>query len=155
MQSSFWPLRLASEQGPVFCQGEKNCLSGSAMNTPLSRRNLFGLLFMALAVLSISRCGRTGTSNPPPQAPGAAPTAHSLTLNWTASTSAVVGYNVYRAAQPGGPYTKLNSSPIRPTSYADSAVQAGQTYFYVVTAVDRNGAESRFSNKIQVSVPSP
>jgi len=125
------------------------------MNTPLSRRNLFGLIFVALAVLWISRCGRTGTSNAPPLAPGAAPTAHSVTLNWNASTSAVVGYNVYRAAQPGGPYTKLNSSPIRPTSYADSAAQAGQTYFYVVTAVDGSGVESRFSNKVQVSVPFP
>ena len=125
------------------------------MNTSLSRRNLFGLLFVVLAVLWISRCGRTGTSNAPPQNPGGAPTAHSATLNWDASTSAVVGYNVYRATQAGGPYTKLNSSPIEPTSYTDSTVQADQTYFYVVTAVDANGVESVPSNEIQFAVRSP
>jgi fibronectin type 3 domain-containing protein len=125
------------------------------MNTPLYQRNLFGLLCVAFAILCISRCSRTGTSNAPPQNPSSALTAHSVTLNWNVSTSPVVGYNVYRATQPGGPYTKLNSSPIRETNYADSAVQSGQTYFYVVTAVNGNGVESRFSNKVQASVPSP
>src|SRR5205807_9316734 len=125
------------------------------MNTSLSRRSVLGLLFVAFAVLWISRCGRTGTSNAPPQNPRAGPTAHSATLNWDASTSALVGYNVYRATQAGGPYTKLNSSPIEPTSYTDSTVQADQTYFYVVTAVDANGVESVFYNEVQAAVPSP
>ena len=120
------------------------------MNTYFSRRNLLGLLFVLLAVLWISRCGRTGTSTAP-----SALTAHSATLNWDASPSAVVGYNVYRATQAGGPYTKLSSSPVGPTSYTDSTVQAGQTYFYVVTAVDGNGVESVASNEAQTAVPSP
>src|SRR5437879_1705254 len=98
------------------------------MNTSPSQRYLFGLLFVALAVLWISRCGRIGTSNALPPNPAAAPTAHSAILNWDASTSEVVGYNVYRAIQAGGPYTKLSSSPIEPTSYIDSTVQADLTY---------------------------
>lgn len=125
------------------------------MNTSFSRRNLFGLLFVAFAILWISRCGQSGASKAPPQNPSTAPTAHSATLNWDASTSAVVGYNVYRATQAGGPYTKLNSSPIGPTSYRDSAVQAGHTYFYAVTAVGGNGVESAVSNEVQAVVPSP
>src|SRR2546426_6453439 len=125
------------------------------MNTSLSRRNLLSLLFMGLAVLWISHCGRTGTSNAPPQNPAAVSTTRSANLNWDASPSAVVGYNVYRATQAGGPYTKLNSSPVGPTSYTDSTVQAGQTYFYVVTAVDGNGVESVASNEAQTTVPSP
>jgi len=85
------------------------------------------------------------------------PSAHAVTLNWVASASVVVGYNVYRAAQAGGPYTKLNSSPIVPASYGytDSKVQAGQTYFYVVTAVDGNAVESVFSIEVLAAVPSP
>ena len=125
------------------------------MNTSLSRRNLLGLLFVALGVLWISRCGRTGTSNTPPQNPAAVSTTRSATLNWDAITSALVGYNVYRATHAGGPYTKLNSSAIEPTSYTDSTVQADQTYFYVVTAVDANGVESVASNEIQVAGRSP
>ena len=84
-----------------------------------------------------------------------APSAHSVTVNWVASTSVVVGYNVYRTTQAGGPYTKLNSSPIGPTSYTDTTAQAGQTYFYVVTGVDANGVESGVSNQAQAVVPYP
>ena len=57
--------------------------------------------------------------------------AHSATLNWTASTSIVVGYNVYRGTTSGGPYTRLNSSVNVPTTYIDSSVVSGQTYYYV------------------------
>ena len=32
--------------------------------------------------------------------------AHYISVGWTASTSVVVGYNVYRSSTSGGPYTK-------------------------------------------------
>jgi fibronectin type 3 domain-containing protein len=67
----------------------------------------------------------------------------------------VVGYNVYRSTVSGGPYTLLTSTPVPGTTYTDNAVQAGVTYFYVVTAVDANGNESAFSNEAPVTVPTP
>ncbi len=85
---------------------------------------------------------------------GAAPPQHSVDLSWT-GTSTVVGYNVYRGGQSGGPYTKINSALDASTTYTDSSVQAGQTYYYVTTAVDSSGAESSYSNQIQAPVPSP
>jgi fibronectin type 3 domain-containing protein len=66
-----------------------------------------------------------------------------------------VGYNVYRGAAPGGPYTKLNASTDGGTSYADTSVQAGQIYYYVTTAVDQAGLESDFSNEVQAMIPTP
>jgi hypothetical protein len=81
--------------------------------------------------------------------------AHSVSLSWTASTSTVVGYNVYRSTTSGGPYTLITSSTVAGTTYTDNGVQAGVTYFYVVTAVDSNGNESAFSNEASVSVPTP
>jgi hypothetical protein len=84
----------------------------------------------------------------------ASTTTHSVTLTWTASTSSVSGYYAYRGAQSGGPYTKLNSSLVAGTSYTDGSVQAGQTYYYVVTAV-ANGIESAYSNEAKAVVPSP
>jgi fibronectin type 3 domain-containing protein len=73
-----------------------------------------------------------------------------------ASTSPnVSGYNIYRATTSGGPYAKLNSSSVAATSYVDSAVQSGQTYYYVVTAVDSSSNESAFSNQAQGVIPSP
>src|SRR6266481_3274494 len=78
---------------------------------------------------------------------------HSADLSWTASTSIVAGYNVYRGVQSGGPYTKLNSTPVVLTIYTDSTVQSGQTYFYVVTAVDLNNLETVHSNEVSAVIP--
>ncbi len=76
-------------------------------------------------------------------------------MNWDPSILLVGGYNVYRGTQLGGPYTKLNSSPVSVTTYTDSTVQGGQTYFYVATAVDLNNVESVFSNEISATIPTP
>ena len=77
----------------------------------------------------------------------------SATLTWNASTS-VDGYNVYRGNATGGPFTKTNSLLITgTTTYVDGPIVKGQTYFYVVTAVDALGVESLFSNKARADVP--
>ena len=81
--------------------------------------------------------------------------AHSVDLAWSASTSLVSGYNVYRSSQTGGPYAKLNSSLVEGTSYSDNTAQASQTYFYVATAVDPDGVESSYSNEAESLVTSP
>lgn len=86
---------------------------------------------------------------------GLAATAHSVDLSWNPSTSAVVGYNLYRGSQSGGPYTRINSSLNAGTTYTDNGVQAGQTYYYVATAVDGGGVESGYSMPVQAVIPSP
>jgi hypothetical protein len=86
---------------------------------------------------------------------GVTTTSHSVTLNWTASASTVAGYNVYRSSVSGGQYTKLNSSLITGTTFTDSAVQAGQTYYYVTTAVDSSNVESADSNEVSAVIPTP
>ncbi len=78
-----------------------------------------------------------------------------MTLDWTASTSAVIGYNVYRGTVSGGPYTQLNSSLVMTTQYQDSSVRSGQTYYYVVTAVDSSQVESTNSNQVSATIPTP
>ena len=84
---------------------------------------------------------------------GVQPASHSVTLTWTSSTSTVSGYNVYRSTVSGGPYTKLTSTPIAATTYADAAVQSSQTYYYVVTSVDSSGVESANSAEVTATVP--
>jgi hypothetical protein len=82
--------------------------------------------------------------------------AHSVTLNWTASTSSnVTGYHVYRSTSATGPYTRLTPSPVAGTTYLDSTVQASLTYYYVATAVDSSGAESTYSNQAAAVIPYP
>lgn len=81
--------------------------------------------------------------------------AASVALAWTASTSPnISGYNVYRGTVSGGPYSRLNSSLVAATDYVDAAVQAGQTYYYVTTAVNIAGAESAYSNQASATTPS-
>jgi hypothetical protein len=80
---------------------------------------------------------------------------HSVALSWNASTSSISGYNVYRGSQSGGPYTKVNSSLQSGTTFTDNNVQAGSTYFYVVTSVDASSQESAFSNQAVAVIPTP
>jgi len=82
---------------------------------------------------------------------------HDVILSWTASTTppGVVGYNVYRGTTSGGPYpTQLNSTPVNGTTYCDETVQAGQTYYYVVTAVASNDV-TQSADSIQTSASVP
>jgi len=89
----------------------------------------------------------TGSGTPPP--------AHSVNLSWNPSTSGAVGYNVYRGNTSGGPYTEINPMLDPSTSYTDSTVLGGQTYYYVSTAVDASGVESGFSNQVKATIPAP
>jgi fibronectin type 3 domain-containing protein len=67
----------------------------------------------------------------------------------------VVGYHVYRGSVTGGPYTELDSVLNASTNYVDNSVQAGQTYYYVATAVDGSGVESGYSNQVKAAIPTP
>ncbi len=81
---------------------------------------------------------------------------HSVTLTWAASsTSGVIGYNIYRSQTSGGPYTKINSTVIAGTSYADANVSAGQTDYYVATAVGQGSVESAYSSQVSAVIPTP
>jgi len=87
---------------------------------------------------------------------GTAPPPHNVDLSWAASSSTdVVGYNVYRATVSGGPYTKINTALNATTAFVDNSVQAGQTYYYVTTAVDGTGLESGYSNQVKTIIPTP
>jgi hypothetical protein len=84
---------------------------------------------------------------------GVAPVQHSVTLAWTASTSTVAGYNVYRGTTTGGPYVKINSSLITTLTYTDTTVQSGTTYYYVATSIDSSGDESLDSGEVSAPIP--
>jgi hypothetical protein len=82
--------------------------------------------------------------------------SHAVALTWVASSTPNVSYNVYRGAASAGPFTILNSSLISGLTYTDSAVQAGQTYYYVAAAADAFGDLSAYSNPpVQATIPNP
>jgi Abnormal spindle-like microcephaly-assoc'd, ASPM-SPD-2-Hydin/Fibronectin type III domain len=80
---------------------------------------------------------------------------HSVLLQWSASTTQGVTYNVFRATTANGyGTTPLNPSPISGTSYTDTNVTSGQQYFYVVQAVNSAGS-SGDSSPANVTIPTP
>jgi hypothetical protein len=84
---------------------------------------------------------------------GVVAVTHSVSLSWTASTSTVSGYNVYRSTTSGTGYTKLNGSLVSVVDYTDSTVSNTTTYYYVTTAVDGTGTESINSNEAVAAIP--
>ena len=85
---------------------------------------------------------------------GVSASSHSVALAWDASASTgVVGYFVYRGTVSGGPYTKQNLSADTILAFTDSGLISGQTYFYVVTAVDGSNVESGFSSQVSAAIP--
>jgi fibronectin type 3 domain-containing protein len=120
------------------------------MKEPLySRRGLrvfCQFSFVALALLA--GCGKSHSL----YAQKERDNPHSATITWTASTSSVAGYNVYRESQ-SAPATKLMIGPVSGTQYTDNTVEAGHTYSYFVKSVDFKGVESGPSEKITVTIP--
>ena len=77
-------------------------------------------------------------------------TGHSVILSWIPSQGAT-GYNVYRSAVHGGPYTRV-ATEIMTTTYCDTQVIHNQTLYYVTTAVNGNN-ESGYSNEAVGVIP--
>jgi centrosomal CEP192-like protein len=78
----------------------------------------------------------------------------SVELNWQPSASEVIGYFVYRGSSASS-ISKLFLSPISQTSYTDTSVTSGRTYYYAVTSVNSDHVESSPSNEVAVTIPSP
>lgn len=92
---------------------------------------------------------------------------HTVTLTWTASTSRVDGYDVYRSESPGGPFVKVNDGLVRECSsvkvndktvqrcsFIDRHVKSGLKYYYAARAVAGKQV-SEDSNHVEADVPVP
>ncbi|MEK3913484.1 cohesin domain-containing protein [Paenibacillus sp. FSL H7-0331] len=115
-------------------------------------------------VSAINAAGESANSNQvavTPQAPlPAAPTTPILTaqsgnaqntLTWTASSGAT-SYDVKRSTTPTGPYTTITSSVYSNvySTYTDTSVVNGTTYYYVVSASNAGGSSVN-SNEVSLT----
>lgn len=93
----------------------------------------YGLSASEIAALA------TGITSPPaPNGLNATAVSSSqIDLNWTASTSAT-SFRVKRATSPGGPYTTV-AGGLTETSFSDTELTSGTTYYYVVSAFNVAG----------------
>jgi hypothetical protein len=137
-------------------------LSGISLpaNIPVGQSASFTVTFSpqssgsASASLSFSSNASNSPAGQSMTGTGTAPTQHTVDLDWNASADAV-GYNIYRGTVSGGPYSIINSSLDSTTAYTDATVVSGQTYYYVVTAVNANSNESGYSTQTQAVIPNP
>lgn len=81
----------------------------------------------------------------PPSNLVASPGNAQVALAWSASSGST-GYHVKRATTSGGPYTQVGAPTV--TSYVDTALTNGTTYYYVVSALNSAGESA---NSTQVS----
>jgi len=78
----------------------------------------------------------------------------SVSLAWDPNTeNDLAGYWVYRTQTSGSNYIRVNSSLQVSASFVDSTVEAGKTYYYMVTAVNTAGLESPPSNEVKAVIP--
>jgi|ERR1700722_7527808 hypothetical protein len=122
---------------------------------------------LALFLAAVAACSSTGSSG------GAAPDTtdsgstlgmdagghptgeggalHSVTLSWSASSTAGVTYTVLRSTASGSGYSSQISG-LTALTWTDTAVMPGVTYYYVVD--DSLGSStSTYSNQATASIP--
>jgi endo-1,4-beta-xylanase len=89
-----------------------------------------------------------GQPTPPPAPTGLTATAGNgqVTLSWNAASGAT-GYIVKRSTTSGGPYTVIANN-LTGTSFTNTALSNGTTYFYVASAINASGEST---NSAQVS----
>ena len=84
--------------------------------------------------------------------------SHAIDLSWTPDSEPdLAGYFVYRSQQQGTPPGTIGQRisgtlPLAVPSFHDTTVQPGIRYTYHVTAVDRNGNESKPSDEAEESL---
>jgi hypothetical protein len=137
-------------------------ISGLPVTIPAGQSANFTVTFtpQASGVASVSASFTSNASNSPTPATvtgtGMAAPVHTVSLSWTASTSPnIVGYNIYRRTGTTGGFTQINSGLNATTTYVDTSVADGQTYYYETTAVNSSNEESEPSTPISVVIPAP
>jgi hypothetical protein len=82
----------------------------------------------------------------------AQPSWSQVRLNWTPSTlPTLAGYNLYRKTGASSTYTKLNTGLLHTTTYTDTAVTNGTTYYYKVKIVNTDLVEANYTYEVSAT----
>ncbi len=108
-------------------------------------------------IRKVTGTGLTPPPPPPPPAPSAPATFtvstnnQQITLTWSAVNGAT-NYTLGRSTSTGGPYTPIFTGSV--TTYTDTNVIFGRTYYYVVTAFNAGG-QSPYSAEVNATLALP
>jgi fibronectin type 3 domain-containing protein len=131
----------------------------SYTNTGLTNGTTY--FYQLTAVNTAGESGKSNEASATPQVPAPpAPTGLSATagngqvsLTWTAATGAT-SYNIYRATSSGGEGNTPIVTGVTTTSYTNTGLTNGTTYYYQVTAVNAGGQSGK-SNEAAAKPQSP
>lgn len=119
---------------------------------------VYGAALDAATVHAHFLAGRDVADGTPPAAPaGVSATARfgRVELDWSDNgDSDLDGYDVFRATNPAGPFSRVNGSRLGGSAYTDSTVAGGTGYVYVVTASDVANHRSADSAPVAATPPS-
>ncbi len=132
--------------------GYNNAIHYTHGSTLRSFEEIFGVPLIRDAVNQTGLSDLFKPASPPPAPSGVSATAGNaqVTLSWSA-VSGATSYNVKRATATGGPYATV--AAVTTTTYTDTGLTNGTTYYYVVSAVNAAG-ESPNSTEVNAT-PEP
>jgi hypothetical protein len=155
-----YTVKRATTSGGSYTNVATGVTATNYVNTGLTNGTTY--YYVVSAINSIGQSSNSAQTSATPQAPTvpAAPAGLTATagnaqvsLSWAASSGAT-SYNVKRATTTGGPYTNV-ATAVTTTSYINTGLTNGTTYYYVVSAVNSVGqsANSAQVSAIPVSTP--
>lgn len=135
------------------------------IRNPIDRVTSLSGVLAAVAALTIPLVAGCGddpvvAADTPPFAPDGVFSVtgdHLVTLYWNPNQeSDLAGYRIYRGnVDLSGPYYPLADVSKSTTSYNDTSVNNGETWFYAVAAFDKGGHESELSREDVFDTPRP
>ena len=80
--------------------------------------------------------------------------ANKVTLSWAQNDYATLaGYNLYRSEKENTGFTKINTSVLTDTTYVDTNVKPGVTYYYYFKVVNTAGVEEKNQSNTASAAP--
>ena len=169
-QDAFWPptpititaANTGAAQWPLTLGNAVNALNGAVRIGVLNAQNQVvpqanatsNRVFSQTSANIVSAFLQRQVGNVPPAPTGLTATAGNaqVALTWSAASGATA-YNVKRSTTNGGPYSNVQTN-VTGTSFTNTGLANGTTYYYVVTALNASG-ESPVSTQAQGTPSAP